>query len=309
MKVLKVTLLVLIVAGALYTGCQKDCAVVVPVVVDAGSYDTVKLPGDTLTLTGMVKSGATSSMTYLWTVISGPGVPVFDNNAAAVTRISSLEEGRYVLQFQATNDKGETGLDTTSIIVKKNVTTLLIQPTGNHSEVVMTSLNNTDQRTGYSPESFVVSAWTSGGLPYSTRMAVKFDLSSIPANATIVSADLYLYSNPTPDNGNQVAANFGTDNSMLVQRITTPWDSTNVSFHTPPSVTNTGAVTVPSTDSPFLDVDIDVKDLVTTMISQQANYGFYVKLNNEVIYTDRCFVSSYNVRYPDKHPKLVVVYR
>lgn len=73
-----------------------------------------------------------------------------------------------------------------------------------------------------------------------------FEDTLIPTNATIIRADLYLYSYP------------------------------------PPSLNGT-----------FTD----------------ANYGFFLKIQNEVIYNSRIFVASYNNTHTTKYPKLVVVYR
>ncbi len=46
-----------------------------------------------------------------------------------------------------------------------------------------------------------------------------------------------------------------------------------------------------------------------SLVSGNANFGFALKLQNEVIYNCRIFVSSYNTTYPAKHPKLVVIYK
>ncbi len=53
-------------------------------------------------------------------------------------------------------------------------------------------------------------------------------------------------------------------------------------------------------------VNMDVTHLVNTMAAS-GNYGFMIRLQNEVIYNCRIFCSS---KYSDatKHPKLVLVY-
>jgi hypothetical protein len=55
-------------------------------------------------------------------------------------------------------------------------------------------------------------------------------------------------------------------------------------------------------------VDIDVKNMVSTMVNTSSNHGFVLQLQNEVAYNIRNFSSS---RYsnPAKHPRLVVTYQ
>jgi hypothetical protein len=137
---------------------------------------------------------------------------------------------------------------------------------------------------------------------------LQFDLSNIPANASITSAKLTLFSDHTPLNGNQIDANYGTDNSLLIQQITTPWSTSTVKWNNQPGTTTSNEILIPSTTQPYLDlVDVDVTDMVSSMVKNNANYGFFIRLQNEVIYTSRIFCSS---KYTDatKHPKLVVEY-
>ena len=135
-----------------------------------------------------------------------------------------------------------------------------------------------------------------------------FNLSSIPANATILSAKLTLYSNPTPQNGDLVHANSGPDNTMLIQRVTSSWIAANVKWTNQPSVTIANQIVIPHTSQPFLDlVDVDVKALVQPMVTGNVNYGFMIRLQTENIYNSRIFASSF---YSNQslHPKLVVEY-
>src|ERR1039457_4771235 len=47
---------------------------------------------------------------------------------------------------------------------------------------------------------FIANAWTSGGNPLLERSLMQFDLSSIPNNASIISAQLSLYGHVSIDN-------------------------------------------------------------------------------------------------------------
>ena len=189
--------------------------------------------------------------------------------------------------------------------VTKN--TLTLQPTNNPYEVHLMELaNSVDQSDPTAPE-ILASAWTENGINSTTRAVFKFDLSSIPSNAVIDSASLTLYSNHNPLNGNQVDANFGTNNTMLIQQITNAWDS-SARWATQPSSTTNGEIVIPSTTQSFLDLtNINVTAMVSNMIKLKVNYGFLIRLQTEVNYNSRIFCSS---KYADatKHPKLVVAY-
>jgi hypothetical protein len=166
--------------------------------------------------------------------------------------------------------------------------------------------NGLDQ-SAFAPE-LDAGAWTTSGITMYIRGLFKFDLSSIPANATIVSAKLSLYSNPTPLNGDFISANLGPNNSMFIRRITNSWTPATTGWVNQPPTTTTNQVSIPHTSQAFLDlIDIDVKNLVVDM-KNSGNNGFMIMLQNEVIYNIRVFCSS---TYPDasKHPKLVVTYQ
>lgn len=144
------------------------------------------------------------------------------------------------------------------------------------------------------------------------RAAFKFDLSSIPSTATVMSAKLSLYSNPTPTNGHHpddLGANSGSNNAMLIQRITTSWTANAVTWNNQPASTNSHQVIIPHTSAAFLDlIDIDVTQLITDMTGTNTNNGFMIRLQNEVIYNSRVFCSSFYTT-AEKHPKLVVTYK
>jgi hypothetical protein len=138
----------------------------------------------------------------------------------------------------------------------------------------------------------------------------KFDLSAISSSATIVSANLYLYSYPSPTlNGNFTDANFGANNSMFLQQVTSNWSPGTLTWSNQPSASTTNQVSVPTTTQSQLDLNLDVTAMVSSMVSGNANYGFLMKLQSEQTYTSRIFVSSHNTTYTTKFPKLVVVYR
>jgi hypothetical protein len=277
--------------------------------VSAGPDRTIELPKDTVILNG---SGAGSApgiviATYAWTQISGPGTATIATASGAVTSMQNLKLGVYNFQLKATDNFGLSVMDTVVVTVTSAPITLTMQPANNPNERMLVSIGGIDQSFTGTTE-WIIDAWTVGGKPYLGRVAVKFDMSAIPSTATIVSANLFLYSNAPPENGNLIDANFGTNNSLLVQRITAAWTPASTTMNNLPAITSTDQVSIPHTSSSVLDLNVDVKTLVSTMVTG-GNHGFFIKLQNETAFTSRQFVSSFHATKTDKRPKLVVVYK
>jgi hypothetical protein len=189
---------------------------------------------------------------------------------------------------------------------KSGPVTLNLSPTDNPFEFNVNLLGSQDWSNGTSIEE-PLCAWTVGGVPVTMRDLLKFDLSSIPTHATILKADLFLYSDTIPQNGNLTDANYGANNAVLVQEVASSWEPSALNWFNQPQGLTGNEVLVPSTTLPFLNVDIDVKDIVSSMVINNANYGFKLSLQSETIYTSRIFCSSY---YADasRHPRLVITY-
>ncbi len=292
-----------------YTSCKKDTPPNQVPVADAGLSKTITLPTSSVALTGTGTDADGKVVAYLWSQISGPAATTILNPGAASTDISGFIQGNYIFQLMVTDDKGATGVDTCMVTVNPSpIKTLTLQPNNNPNEVAVTVLNGVNN-SGLTDKSLEADAWTTGGNPYTLRGYVKFDLSTIPANATIQSANLYLYSNPTPNTGDQVNANSGSSNSFTVQQVTANWTPGTIGWFNQPSATTTNQVVVPQSTQSFQDLNLDVTAIVANQVANNANYGFMLKLQNEVVYNSRIFVASHNQTYPDKHPKLVVVYK
>ncbi|MDN3580615.1 DNRLRE domain-containing protein [Mucilaginibacter flavus] len=268
---------------------------------------TITLPLDSVQLTGKNGNTADPISGYLWSQISGPSEATIVNEASAAATAKHLVAGNYQFQFMVIDKNGLTGIDTLGVTVKPaEVSTLDISPTNNPYEVNIAIYNGQDATNRTSIEE-PLCAWTIGLQPITTRDLLKFDLSSIPSNATIVSAELRLYSDTIPQNGDLVHANSGTDNSFIIQQVATDWDKTTVNWANQPAGLTANQIVLASTTQSFLNMNVNVKDMVSAMISGNANYGFKLFLQNEVLYTSRIFCSSY---YSDatRHPRLVVKY-
>ena len=308
MKKYSYPVLALFAIVAIFSACKKDPANVKPEVT-AGESITIQLPKDSATLSATAIDTDGQVTAYLWSKVSGPGSPIIDNPSSATTAVSDLSAGNYVFQILATDNSGATSSDTISVIVLAAQEVILtLQPADNQSEVHLfgnaDAINLSDP---VAPE-IGAGAGTYLGDPVLIRALIKFDITSIPENAEIISAKLTLYSNPTPLNGIGGEANYGTNNAVLIQRITESWQYNTVKWQNQPSASSTGEIEIPHTNESTLDVvDLDVKGLLESMIAE-GNNGFLIRLKNEVSYNFRIFCSS---KYDDaaKHPKLEVVYK
>ena len=311
MKFSTVNLISLSALILILTACSRDTDItnVVPVA-NAGPSQNVTLPFSSITLIGTGSEQAGQVVAYLWSQVAGPGSTVITNPGSPSTTVSGFVAGNYIFQLMVTDNVGATGVDTVSIKVNPDPQiTLTLQPTNNPTDMSVAIVNGVNQ-TGHSGLDIPIEAWTTGGNPVIIRSLLKFDWGAIPQNATIVSANLYLYSYPPPAvNGNFTDPNFGTANGMVLQRAATDWSPATLTWANQPAGVATNQILIPHTTSSILDLNIDVTSLVSTMVSTNANYGFLIKLQNETIYNSRIFASSYYTANAAKHPKLVIVYR
>lgn len=280
--------------------------VIVPVAV-AGTDAIITLPQDSIQLVGHNGTPSDVISGYLWSQISGPNEATFVNESSQSAWAKKLIEGTYLFQFMVIDKSGSTGIDTLTVTVKgSDLKTLDLSPANNPGESNIAILGNVDASNHVSIEE-PLSGWTINGVPFTVRNLLKFDLSSIPANATIESAQLIMYSDTIPLNGDLIHANYGIDNSVLIQQAATSWEAFTLTWFNQPAGLTDNQVIVPSTDQPFLNINVNVKDLVSAMVKNNTNYGFKLSLVNEVLYTSRIFCSSY---YSDasRHPRLIVKY-
>lgn len=159
---------------------------------------------------------------------------------------------------------------------------------------------------GNHPE-FAAISWTCGGAPCFSRGILNFNFNQIPANATIVSANLSLNANPTPSNGNGLAMQ--GNNSALLQRVVSPWSENSVTWQIQPQTTGQHEVLLPPSMTTFQNyVNINVGNLVKDMFNYPTNsFGFMLKLSNESGYSSMIFSSS-DYGNPQLYPTLEICY-
>ncbi|MEP7265690.1 MAG: DNRLRE domain-containing protein, partial [Bacteroidota bacterium] len=151
---------------------------------------------------------------------------------------------------------------------------------------------------------------------YSERGLIRFELKSLPQSSLIQHAELILYNSPTasitdPFSNFSASTHYHTaswSNAALLQRITSYWNESTVTWNTQPSITTINQVTLPANTSPHQDYIIDVTQMVRDMVADSSNnFGFKIKLLYETYFRALLFASS---DYPDstKWPRLTIYY-
>lgn len=144
----------------------------------------------------------------------------------------------------------------------------------------------------------------------SARCLFDFDLSSVPANAVILTATLDLYGRGAVS-GSGAASSVGDigDNESYLERVTSPWQEFTVTWDTKPSTTNLHAVTLPISDSVIQDyLGVNVLPLVEDMIDSAAtSFGFGLRLVTEQP-TRGLFFCSREYADSSKHATLTITY-
>jgi hypothetical protein len=160
----------------------------------------------------------------------------------------------------------------------------------------------------------MASNWTYGGTPGITSSVLKFDLSSIPTGATIISATLILkeFCN-AGSGGTNLYSNSTKPNALTIERVTTAWSESSVTCDSKLATVSAGSISLPSvqgswspgTDNPILNVTA----MIQAMLSN--NQGFMIRLSDQNAgnyYRARSF-GSFNNSNPALRPVLSIVYQ
>jgi hypothetical protein len=297
-----------VILGILFVGCTKEVEENHIPQVEAGNSQIITDEENDIVLSGSASDQDGKVVAYLWSQVEGPSNSSISQPGSPTTPLKDLVNGKYLFQLMAIDDKGATGVDTVSIVVNiPRKKFFMAQPANNPTEFLISILNGADA-SGPTGVSLEADTWTNGGALWILRGLVKFDLGSIPANAIVKKATLKLFSNPTPVSGNLINANFGNNNAMLVQQVTSAWSVSNVGWQNQPATQTNNQIVIPATNESLLDLQVDVTNMVASMINNNTNYGFMIRLQNEVTLNSRIFVGSRNPTYPEKYPRIEIEY-
>jgi hypothetical protein len=326
---INIAIISLLLISILSNGCKKECDGQQAFTVKAGKDQNILTGTDSVVLIGSVNK-VTPSIIYSWSVISGPDTPAINNNTSTKAYVKNLNRGTYTFQFQASDNTGNIGFDTTTVIVDTGVTnTITIQPGGTTSQDAEV-VNVPGEYTGnelWGPDaadsSLRISDWTYYAQGYgegNTRSFIKFKaLDTLPAGSLILSATLSL----TGINsgypgwiGNSIYPGSPYDiydsNNVWIQRVTANWNQATINYNNQPAVTTADEVAIPSSMSQYgyditnLDVTQLIKDMTAT---SGTNYGFCMRLQNETIYRQMGFYRANTSDSAANSPKLVITYK
>jgi alpha-tubulin suppressor-like RCC1 family protein len=163
---------------------------------------------------------------------------------------------------------------------------------------------------------FYSGEWSASNYRVNQRSVMDFDISSIPADAVIVEARLTLYAMLPQINDDYRHASFAVrqnssfkSNASYLERITSPWTETGVTYNTQPATSTKNRLLLP--ESQAFDenyVDFDVTAMVQDMLNNPGeSFGFMMRLQNESKYSRMAFCSR-EFADSSRRPKLVVTY-
>jgi len=182
-------------------------------------------------------------------------------------------------------------------------TTIVLQPGPSDGDDAIVSQTRPTQTHG-DYQDFLAQAWTFQGTPGITRSVIRFDLSSIPAGATILNADLSLYyAVDSPNEGHT------GDNAAFLRRITSEWEENTLTWNNQPSYSTQNEVYLPESSSTNQDYEnINVTAMMKDIFDNPSdNNGMIFMLENEQIFTSMLFYSN-DGPHPALRPKLEITY-
>lgn len=238
-------------------------------------------------------SGGTAPYTYSW------------SNSATTQDLTGLLPGYY--EVTVTDAQSYQAKQYVLVGVKGTAYTINIQPGADRGKDAI--INVKDQSDNYGNLNYGTftdiraQRWTTGGIWFKERGLVEFDLSSIPPYAVIINAKLNLYG---------LAHSWsGQSNAGVLQRITSPWAESVVTWNNQPSATSTGEVAIPGSTSSTQNYQLDVTSHVIDMVQNaERNYGWMIKLNGEgnSSLAKLDFASSDYTTDANKRPKLEITF-
>lgn len=188
-------------------------------------------------------------------------------------------------------------------------TTLILRPDGaSGKDALLHGLQSqANSNFGSSPE-LPASAWSFSNVDGTLRSVLEFDFSSLPANAVIIHANLSLFAIDNT-NGQGQHSTLSGSNACWLERVTSPWDESAVTWNNQPATSLVNRVEIPESSSPTQDFsDLDVTNLVNDMFSNMPNnYGFMLKLQDETKFRRMNFCSSDHTN-PLLRPELAITY-
>lgn len=195
------------------------------------------------------------------------------------------------------------------ITLQKSIaqTTVIIKPPLGALDDASVASGNPNDNLG-STNALLSMTWTCFSVPCNMSAYMNFDLSSIPSNAYINSAELYLYAD-VPNAAIAGQPTYGSDNASWVRRVTQSWNESTITWNNQPSSTTQNQATIPQSTSIAQDYVVNVTALVQDMINNPStSFGFTILEKNSVTYYNSLIFVSNDNADTARAPKLVITY-
>lgn len=148
----------------------------------------------TLRLTAVANThGVPGAQVFSWSQISGPGTTTFADAAAADTLATFSAAGTYLLRCTVTNSGGSASADA-SVTVATPASATFRQGENGYSHAATFLRNDTTTWNSGARDQFLVGRKDSGSNFF--RSVLSFPLTGVPANATLTSVSLDLWTHP-----------------------------------------------------------------------------------------------------------------
>jgi len=157
---------------------------------------------------------------------------------------------------------------------------------------------------------FAAVAWkTSSDSNYVGRTLFRIDLSVIPKNINIISAQLYLNHNSTPVHySGEGHHKDGGSNTCYLQRITQAWNVDSVNWTNQPEVSTDNQIMLNSSTMNNQNYTVDITAVLNDMLKNPSkNFGFMMRLQTEFPIRALGFASSGTSNYSER-PILQISY-
>jgi hypothetical protein len=188
-------------------------------------------------------------------------------------------------------------------------TTVVLNPI---DDAIIRQIDGVGDETNYGDEpSNSIHAWTNndGKSIVIHHSLINFYWSSIPNNAVILNAELYLYNDENSSqypNGHDVS---GGSNSCILQRITSDWNENIVTWNNQPGTTNENQCFIPQSTYQHEDYIVNVTSIVEDILDNpESGFGFSIKLNNPIPYRRLVFATNDHYNNSILGPKLHITY-
>ncbi|MCJ7689680.1 MAG: DNRLRE domain-containing protein [Clostridiaceae bacterium] len=243
-----------------------------------------------------INSNPDGAKVYLDGVDTGQVTPIILTNIDAGSHIIKLDKYHYKVW------------EDTAVTVNANQTTYLNPPLTYAATQYITlqpgavgkdaAISSSIPTNNFGNETY---SWVGDFSGIITRLYIQFNLSSVPANARIVDADLLLY---------QYITFGGSDFTIELLKINNSWDESTVSWDLQPTRSSDPIITSSITAGATTWNSWDIDDLVQSWLDGGiANYGANLKDTHETSGNTMAYfyTSDYTID-TTKRPKLVISY-